>query len=151
MQKKIPLTISFLIVSFGVQSQYSITGKVSNQSLTPIAGSHIHIGKKTVSSDDTGSYVIKNLPAGKLNVHVSYVGYQSIDTIIYLEGSITLDFKLRESNQQLNEVVVKHQKNTINKSILEQKLRKKYQSFIEKKTRYIKDKVSEDSDDDIIT
>ena len=123
MQKKILLAFSFLIISFGVQSQYSITGKVSNQSLTPIEGSHVHIGKKTVSSDDTGSYVIKNLPAGKLNVHVSYVGYQSIDTIIYLEGSITLDFKLRESNQQLNEVVVKQQKNTINKSILEQKLK----------------------------
>ena len=42
-------------------SQHTITGKVSAQNLIPIAGSHIHIGKKTVSSDEEGNYSIKNL------------------------------------------------------------------------------------------
>lgn len=125
MQKKIPLAFSFLMISFGVQSQHKITGKVSNSSLSPISGAHVHIGKKTVSSNGEGLYVIENLPSGKLNVHVSYVGYQAIDTILNLEGSIVLNFKLLESNSQLNEVIVKQQKNTINKTIPEEKLNEK--------------------------
>ena len=123
MQKKIMLIFFLLIFCFDVQSQHSITGKVSTQAMTPIIGSHIHIGKKTVSSDEKGNYAIKNLPAGKLNVHVSYVGYQSIDTLITLTASIVLDFKLKESTNRLSEVIVMQQKNTINNSILEQKLK----------------------------
>lgn len=117
------LSFFLLIFCFDVQSQHSITGKVSTQPMTPIIGSHIHIGKKTVSSDEKGNYAIKNLPAGKLNVHVSYVGYQSIDTLITLTASIVLDFKLKESTNRLSEVIVMQQKNTINNSILEQKLK----------------------------
>ena len=117
------LIFFLLIFCFDVQSQHSITGKVSTQAMTPIIGSHIHIGKKTVSSDEKGNYTIKNLPAGKLNVHVSYVGYQSIDTLITLTASIVLDFKLKESTNRLSEVIVMQQKNTINNSILEQKLK----------------------------
>jgi iron complex outermembrane receptor protein len=56
-------------------------------------------------------------------VHVSYVGYQSIDTLITLTASIVLDFKLKESTNRLSEVIVMQQKNTINNSILEQKLK----------------------------
>ena len=123
MQKKIMLSFFLLIFCFDVQSQHSITGKVSTQPMTPIIGSHIHIGKKTVSSDEKGNYAIKNLPVGKLNVHVSYVGYQSIDTIVTLTESIVLDFKLKESTNRLSEVIVMQQKNTINNSILEQKLK----------------------------
>jgi iron complex outermembrane receptor protein len=123
MQKKIMLIFFWLIFCFDVQSQHSITGKVSTQAMTPVIGSHIHIGKKTVSSDEKGNYAIKNLPAGKLNVHVSYVGYQLIDTLITLTASIVLDFKLRESTNRLSEVIVMQQKNTINNSILEQKLK----------------------------
>ena len=123
MQKKIMLVFFLLVFCFDVQSQHSITGKVSTQAMTPVIGSHIHIGKKTVSSDEKGNYAIKNLPAGKLNVHVSYVGYQSIDTLITLTASIVLDFKLRESTNRLSEVIVMQQKNTINNSILEQKLK----------------------------
>lgn len=117
------LSFFLLIFCFDVQSQHSITGKVSTQPMTPIIGSHIHIGKKTVSSDEKGNYAIKNLPVGKLNVHVSYVGYQSIDTIVTLTESIVLDFKLKESTNRLSEVIVMQQKNTINNSILEQKLK----------------------------
>jgi iron complex outermembrane receptor protein len=123
MQKKIMLAFFFLIFCFGAQSQHTITGKVSTQTMIPISGSHIHIGKKTVSADETGSYIIKNLPSGTFSAHVSFVGYQSIDTLITLNSSIVLNFIMKESSNQLNEVIVKQQKNTINKSILEQKLK----------------------------
>ena len=123
MQKKITFLFFLLMFAISGYSQHTITGKVSTQNLIPIVGSHIHIGKKTVSSDEKGNYTIKNLPSGTLNVHVSYVGYQSIDTLVVLDASIVLDFKLNESTNQLNEVVVTQQKNTINKSILEQKLK----------------------------
>ena len=135
MQKKI-LIVSFLLMcAITGYSQHTITGKVSAQNMIPIAGSHIHIGKKTVSSNEKGSYSIKNLPNGPLNVHVSYVGYQSIDTIITLTASIVLDFKLKESTNRLNEVIVMQQKNTINKSILEQKLKLFQKKFTTSKNK----------------
>ncbi len=123
MQKKISLVFFLWMFAIAGRSQHTITGKVSAQNMIPISGSHIHIGKKTVSSDQKGNYAIKNLPSGKLNVHVSYVGYQSIDTLVVLDSSTTIDFKLKESTNQLNEVVITQQKNTINKSILEQKIK----------------------------
>lgn len=124
MQKKISLTFFLLMFAYGVQSQqHSIKGKVSTEAMIPVSGSHIHIGKKTVASDDSGNYAITNLPSGKLDVHVSYIGYQPIDTIILLNADVTLDFKLKQSINQLNDVFVKQGKNTLNKSILEQKLK----------------------------
>jgi len=124
MQKKISLTFFLLMFAYGVQSQqHSIKGKVSTEAMIPVSGSHIHIGKKTVASDDSGNYVITNLPSGKLDVHVSYIGYQPIDTIILLNADVTLDFKLKQSINQLSDVYVKQGKNTLNKSILEQKLK----------------------------
>jgi iron complex outermembrane receptor protein len=34
-------------------------GKITTQGGMPLSGSHVHIGKKTVSSDVSGNYLIK--------------------------------------------------------------------------------------------
>ena len=123
MQKKTTLVFFLLMFVCIMQAQHSIRGNISTNTLIPVGGSHIHIGKKTVTSDVRGNYVITNLPSGKSALHVSYVGYQPIDTLIVLSSDVTLNFILKESNNQLSEVYVKQGKNTINKSLLEQKLK----------------------------
>lgn len=123
MQKKLALSVFLLMLCISVRSQHSMTGRIFTKTLIPIAGSHIHVGKKTVSSSETGYYNIKNLPAGRLNVHVSCIGYQALDTIIDLSNSIVIDFQLKASTYELKEVVVKHDENTQNRSMVEQKLR----------------------------
>ena len=100
-----------------------MSGKITTQGGMPLSGSHIHIGTKTVSSDVSGNYSIKKLPAGNVKVFVSYVGFKSVDTLVNISGDVVLNFSLKENTDQLQEVVVRQKANTLNKSILEQKIK----------------------------
>jgi iron complex outermembrane receptor protein len=42
----------------------------------------VHIGKKTVSSDVSGNYLIKRLPSGNAKIFVSCIGFQPVDTLV---------------------------------------------------------------------
>lgn len=123
MLKKITLLFLFLFWSFACFGQYSISGKISTTAMLPLGGSHIHAGKKTVTSDESGTYIVRNLPQGKLTLHISYTGYNPVDTLLYLNQDVVLNFKLKESVHHLEEVFVKQGKNTFNKSVSEQKLK----------------------------
>jgi iron complex outermembrane receptor protein len=61
--------------------------------------SHIHIGTKQKSSDVSGNYLIKKLHAGNIKVFVSYVGFQSVDTLVNLDGDQVLNFALKHTDQ----------------------------------------------------
>lgn len=123
MLKKKYLIFCFLLFSVCLFSQNTISGKITNQENIPLEGSHIHIGKKTGTTDSLGNYFIKNVSNGKVNVHVSYIGYQTIDTLVGLKDDLVLNFKLKELTLRLNEINVVHARNTINKSVLEQKIK----------------------------
>ena len=114
--------------SFGV-SQNSISGTITDFNNLPLAGSHIHIGSKTVSSSLNGEFMVKNLPSGKTKIYISYIGYQSIDTLIALSKDEKMDFVMKQSKNLLHEVLVKGKTNTFNQSVLEQKIK---QETIEK-------------------
>lgn len=44
---------------------------------------------------------------GKTAISISYIGYQPIDTIINLQSSLNINFKLKLNTTNLNEVVIK--------------------------------------------
>jgi iron complex outermembrane receptor protein len=100
-----------------------VSGKITTQDGIPLPGSHVHIGKKTVSSDALGNYIIKKLPAGNTKVFISYIGYQSIDTTVNLVVDQMLDFTLKVKTDQLQEVVIRQKVNKLNKSLLEQNIK----------------------------
>lgn len=110
----------FCTISF---AQSTVRGKITSQAGTPLVGSHIHIGKKTVSSDADGNYLLKKLPSGNQKIHVSYIGFQAVDTLVNLSGDLVFDFVLKEKADKLQEVVVRQKNNTLNKSLLEQKIK----------------------------
>ena len=123
MQTKIFIFICccfFCVVGF---AQNVVSGQITVSGGIPLAGSHIHIGKKTVSSDVSGNYTIRKLPTGNLKVFVSYVGYKSIDTLATVAGDLVLNFTLKENIDLLQEVVVRQKANTLNRSLLEQKIK----------------------------
>ena len=123
MLKRKYLVFCGLLFSVCIFSQNTISGKIINQENIPLEGSHIHIGKKTGTPDALGNYFIKNVSSGKVKVHVSYIGYQSIDTLVVLNNDLVLNFKLKELTFRLNEINVIHARNTINKSVLDQKIK----------------------------
>ncbi|MFB0909481.1 MAG: carboxypeptidase-like regulatory domain-containing protein, partial [Flavobacterium sp.] len=90
----------------------------------PLSGSHVHIGKKIVSSDVSGNYLIKRLPSGNAKVFISCIGFQSVDTLLTIAFDQVLNFTLIENTVQLQEVVIRQKVNTLNKSLLEQNIKK---------------------------
>ncbi|MFV8356306.1 TonB-dependent receptor [Flavobacterium sp. XS1P32] len=123
MQTKIFIFICCCFFCVVGSAQNAVSGQITVSGGIPLAGSHIHIGKKTVSSDVSGNYTIRKLPTGNIKVFVSYVGYKSVDTLVNLLGDQVLNFTLKENTDQLQEVVVRQKANTLNKSILEQKIK----------------------------
>ena len=87
--------------------------------------SHIHISSKSTNSKKDGSFIIRNIPNGPTKVLITYVGYKPIDTIIEVNGNLEINFKMKQKNEQLDEIVVKHKNNYFNHSVSEQKIKEK--------------------------
>jgi len=123
MQQKLFAVFSLLLFCGIGYSQNTISGKVLSNSQFPLAGSHIHIGQKSVSADASGFYVVSDLPSGKTKIYISYIGYQSIDTLVDIRESAVINFNLKQNMAKLDEVTVQQKANSHNHSVLEQKLK----------------------------
>lgn len=64
-------------------------------------------------TDATGHFLLKNLPVGKLEVALSYVGYESQDVEVEILSHKTVEvkFSLRPTSIQMDEVVVTGSRN----------------------------------------
>ncbi len=63
----------------------------------------IRVGALT---NDQGNFEIKNLPASKLTIQISLIGYQSITKSVDLRQMTSMDFALSESVTEISEVVI---------------------------------------------
>lgn len=61
-----------------------------------------------ITTDATGHYFFRNLPAGKFTLEASMIGFATVtrDVTIEVGKSLEVDFELTESTVSLNEVVV---------------------------------------------
>ncbi len=121
MQKNV--FILFLLCFGTIWSQNTISGRITNEENQSLFGAHVHVGKKTTSTDGNGNYWVQNVPNGKAKLFVSYIGYQSIDTLIVIQSTTVLNFTLKKKTELLSEVKVKRKDNTFNQSVLEQKVK----------------------------
>lgn len=104
-------------------SQNTISGSVITTQNKPLDGAHIHIEELHAISNPDGSYIMQDIPAGQHRVVVSYIGYKSLDTLLYITGSSRLDAILQPESQQLQEVVLSAN-NAVPKNVIhEQKLK----------------------------
>lgn len=63
------------------------------------------------TSDASGKYDISGIDPGKYEVEVQMIGYETIDSTLFIRGEKKLSFVLRESNFRLKEVTVVAQAN----------------------------------------
>ena len=103
--------------------QNTISGKIVDENEKPLEKSHIHISSKSTVSNRNGVYSINDIPFGPTKFLISYVGYQSIDTIITVTQNQVINFKLRQKAERLNEIVIKHKDNYYNNTVSEQKIK----------------------------
>lgn len=107
-------TVIFILLFASVHSQEllsSISGTVKDDYNNPLAFATVMIEglKLGVLTDDNGSFLIKNVPQGKHNVVVSFIGYRTLFKTVEITSSkkkITINYKLSESVENLDEVNV---------------------------------------------
>ncbi|HUS03387.1 MAG TPA: TonB-dependent receptor plug domain-containing protein, partial [Chitinophagaceae bacterium] len=78
----------------------SLTGKISAvQTNSPLYGASIYIPdlRAGTTADESGNYALRNLPAGRYLVEVSFIGFSSIVETIDLSTATQKDFILTPS------------------------------------------------------
>ncbi|TRZ71659.1 MAG: TonB-dependent receptor, partial [Bacteroidetes bacterium] len=98
-----------LLSAHNAQAQVTLTGRVTDQqSNQPLFGVNIFIPELLIgaTTDTLGTYKIANLPKRKILLRISYIGYKTVIEPVDLTTTLSKDFKIEESPEQMNEVVV---------------------------------------------
>jgi outer membrane receptor for ferrienterochelin and colicins len=110
MQIKLQISLYFLFIPSVIFSQaVTISGYVTGEDSSLITGSTITIKGTTFGTvtDKKGFYKINKIKPGTYTLRVSYMGFETQEkSISILKGDNHVDFSIRESNIDLNEVVV---------------------------------------------
>lgn len=105
----IKLIFLFFSLSFGLQAQLMISGKVlDKESKIPVIGASIFIKetKQGFVSDTSGFYRISNLKAGIYTFQVSFISYKTSIVKVDLKANVGLNFQISLDQNVLEEVVV---------------------------------------------
>ncbi|MCI2227972.1 TonB-dependent receptor [Polaribacter sp. MSW13] len=98
-----------VIVSFSVNAQNSISGKITDTENNPLIGVGIYaqeIHKGTTSKED-GNYILNNIPSGKIRITFSYLGYKTISKIIEFKSeNKELNIQLEETSFEVDEIII---------------------------------------------
>jgi hypothetical protein len=110
MPKNILTSIFLILLTFPLcaQEKFTLSGLISdgNNKETLIGVSlFITETKTSLTTNEYGFYSI-TLPKGNYTVSISYLGYQTLEETITLTQDTRKNFLLRESSQQLKEVVI---------------------------------------------
>ncbi len=109
MKLKISMTIVAIAICFSLSAQFSINGVVKNaETNEPLAGAHVLVNSqlKAEITNKSGEYSITGLRSGTYRVHVSFMGFESMDRVVVVTANQTLDFALKAGKIIEDEVVV---------------------------------------------
>ncbi|PBJ13100.1 TonB-dependent receptor [Flavobacterium sp. ACN6] len=111
MKKFLVLTAFFLLAFTGFAQKAIISGKILDaDDKLPLPGAMVQIvgEKKYTVSDYNGRFELLNINEGTYKVEVKYIGYTSLTQEIKVEQgkNNVIDFALKTSGTELNEVVV---------------------------------------------
>ena len=106
---KIALMAIASLFSIIASAQHVLRVKVTHaDSGEPLASATISIQSpdKTITADSTGNAVITNLPAGKLKLLVSYVGFHETEKLVTIPFDGILNIELEPEEEEEEEVIV---------------------------------------------
>lgn len=108
------VALSCLVVAgerLQAQTQGTLAGQVT-QSVTqePLAGAQVSIDGTALGAltNAQGQYVIPGVPAGEVVVRATFIGYSTVSepATVTADGTTTVDFELRQSALELDQIVV---------------------------------------------
>lgn len=88
---------------------YSIRGTVLDNEGKPLPGANIHLHEtmQGTTTNEQGSYELKNIRPGHYHLHIEYLGYQSVnDEIDISQSDIIKHYILVESALEINQYLV---------------------------------------------
>ncbi|MBK0378671.1 TonB-dependent receptor [Mucilaginibacter segetis] len=114
MKKLFPLLFLLAVCSQAFsQVTSTLSGTIINSQSNPVNSSTVSLlntNYSTVTGTD-GRFHFNNIPTGNYILHVSNVGYASVNQRLTISGEdINISIKLNDANNQLDEVVVTAQK-----------------------------------------
>ncbi len=115
--KHILLVFLCLLVALGAVAQVKITGKVIDDAGKPIEFATVRIVGTTigVNTNDKGFYELNVPKNDTIRVEFTCLGYSTVTReLIKPEGAVTLNPKLYEKTQELNEVTITEYKKQTN-------------------------------------
>lgn len=107
------LIILFWVLYCSFSYAQKITGSVVSQSnQEPLGFAHVFLNNlsKGTNSDEHGYFEIKDLKAGRYELVVSYIGYETFVQTIEIEGDRNLKIELIPKATMLKEIVVEDDK-----------------------------------------
>jgi len=116
--KKITLFIALWAMSTFMLHAQNVTFEAilfEEETNEPLIGATVlfeETGQGNVS-DIEGKVVIENVPEGEHEINISFLGFQTIDTILNISTTnSTFTFYLHEANEDLEEIVVRATRST---------------------------------------
>lgn len=100
-----------ILIPFAGWSQlcsFGVAGKVEDERGIPLAGATLVLTKenKGVIADESGKFEFTQLCAGKYEVEIRYVGYQTITTSLKVPFNKPWTIRMESDSTSLNEIVI---------------------------------------------
>jgi len=124
MKTKLITILLVLLCSINIYSQKNTDANIIGDVKDKKSGDHIPFINITINNtvigtttDHTGHYFLKNLPAGNFTLKVSGVGYKTVEKEVEIKAgkTIEINFLTEETSMSLNEVVVSANRNETNR------------------------------------
>lgn len=96
----------FLLSCLYTNAQFSVSGIITDEQNLPLENAHIHFGNEITNTNSKGKYNLTNITKGTYLISISYVGYETIEQTIVVQKSLVLNFKMKPSTYNMEEVVI---------------------------------------------
>ena len=105
---KTVITFLIVLISTFTFSQTKISGKVVDEKSNPIVGANIYIDGTYdgATSNEIGEFTFSTSEKGNKILVISFLTYETLKTTIEIETYQNKTFKLKESINTLDEVVI---------------------------------------------
>ena len=103
------LTVLLLFITTTIFSQYNITGTVTDLDNNFLVGASVWIKEldRGTITDKSGSFKFEGLKKGEYTLHISFMGFETVKSILEVNGNISQVYQLQPAIFRGEEIIVR--------------------------------------------